>query len=117
MIGWKKIFALFSVIIYALLIILFIKSSQVHDVSYELCNAYEKPCIRFCSKNEKSDDELFFAFGKSKYFIFNGIVEEGGKVLTDFFERKFVQYTIYRGEPQCKSMEVNITNYQFDTVK
>jgi hypothetical protein len=127
MIGWRKIFALFSTISYILLVFFYFKpffgKSKTND-QISNCSSHSKPCLRFC-KDVKSDDELFLKFTKSKYSELddrrNYKIKPGGELefFTDDVNFTYTKkYLIFRGEPECINKEIREynSNYDYDEV-
>lgn len=90
MIGRNKIFAIFSLLIYVVLLILQRKYYLTAEAEIgKNCSVFGIPCIRFCSIDGKSDSELLEQFNKSDYLYENHL-----------------PFIILRGEPECIDMEI-----------
>jgi hypothetical protein len=82
MIGWKGIYAILASVIYSILIGLFI--NYTNEIFKDSCTI-EKPCIRFCSK-EESIENLKNNFTKAN--------------LNRFIEKE--DFEVLQGEPRCR---------------
>lgn len=119
MIGWRKIFSIFSAISFILLAFYFFKASSYRQREYQqIVNnnncTEDNPCVRFCESNRKSDDELFALFMASNYSNFNYYgykLKPGTKTEIQNIFGEGTKYKILYGEPKCISHEIR-ENYR-----
>lgn len=121
MIGWKKIFAISSAIAYITLVVFYSKATIFLQSEEASCSRGSRPCVRFCSKIGKTDEELFLSFARSKISDFAEQRIDGLKVADEYnFYRNegksWTTYTIFRGEPSCPIKTVVDTDFKFDSV-
>lgn len=109
MIGWQKIYAIISGIIYLTLFVVFIFYST-SDIAW-ICSE-DNPCLRFCSNDTKTfpTHELFSKvgnFGIVNFYDF-GYEEDENATVGELKYHSFwgdnenIIFTIFRGDPECK---------------
>lgn len=112
MIERKKLYAILTVIAYVILGYFCFHSIKKYHKEYttsssENCFTHDKPCMRFCSKDGKSDEELFVSFANSNYSNLRYRREEVGKGLkVRLSQKEEVSFTILRGEPECSLAKI-----------
>lgn len=126
MIGWKKLFTIFSATGFIILCVLFYFEDKLTlSLRFSGECTFDHPCVQFCTNEGKSNDELFLSFGNSNYSDFwEGDIYSDGEVQIHKTNHHDANYTIkkiykiVREEPKCIAKEIknSLEEFSFTSV-